>query len=412
MSKSCQSCESSEIKLLLDLGLQPVQNRFASEPHSHDYYHPLNLGQCQNCSLIQLIDPVPVIEMIPKVDWLKYNEPEDHLEDLAGIICDLKDLPENPVALGITYKDDSLLNQLKEKAFRRTSRINPLQDLGITQKGVAGETIIPKITSKAVNNLTDKYGYFDVVIARHVLEHAIDAKDFLSLIWDVLNPGGYIVFEVPDCNKEMDNNDYTMPWEEHILYFVPETLKEFFTYTSYDFVQLKLYPFQTEDIQIVIVQKIESSKKKNLDYDSADTFPEVCKKFEDYAHGFFQYKKIINAYLKEYFLSVGKIAFFGAGHRAIMYIKGMEIEGFIDFIIDDMELKKNLYLAGTSLQIKSSESLEKENISLCLLCVSIQHEDKIIKKFHKFVNKGGIFASIHNMQEKSLFKRAIGKIQL
>ena len=72
---------------------------------------------------------------------------EDHLEDLAGIICDLKDLPENPVALGITYKDDSLLNQLEEKAFRRTSRINPLQDLGITQKGVAGETIIPKISN-------------------------------------------------------------------------------------------------------------------------------------------------------------------------------------------------------------------------------------------------------------------------
>jgi SAM-dependent methyltransferase len=410
--KNCQACESSAIKIVLDLGPQPVQNRFPSKPHSEDYYHPLTLGQCQNCSLIQLIDPVPASEMIPRVDWLKYNEPENHLDDLAGIVCDLKDLPENPVALGITYKDDSLLKQLKEKAFRRTCRINPEQDLSITQKGVAGETIIPKITSDVVNNLTDKYGYFDVIVARHVLEHALDTKAFLSIIWDVLKPGGYIVFEVPDCNKEMDNNDYTMPWEEHILYFVPETLKAFFAYTSYDLVQSKLYPYKTEDIQIAIVQKIESSKRKILNYVSADTLPEVFKKFEDYAEGFFQYKKIINTYLKDYSLSVGKIAFFGAGHRTVMYIKAMEIEDFIYFIIDDTEHKQNLYLAGTSLQIKSSESLEKENLSLCLFCLSIQHEDKIIKKFHKFVSEGGVFASTHNMQEKSLFKRAKEKFQL
>ena len=123
MRKNCQACESTAIKLLLDLGLQPVQNRFASSPHSDDYYHPLILGQCQNCSLIQLIDPAPVSEIIPRVDWLKYNEPEDHLDELADIVCDLKDLPEKPVAFGITYKDDSFLKRLEKKSFGRTCAV-------------------------------------------------------------------------------------------------------------------------------------------------------------------------------------------------------------------------------------------------------------------------------------------------
>ena len=95
-----------------------------------------------------------------------------------------------------------------------------------------------------------------------------------------------------------------------------------------------------------------------------------------------------------------------------MYIKAMEIEDFIDFIIDDIEHKQNLYLAGTSLQIKSSKSLEKENISLCLFCLSIQHEDKLIKKHHKFVSEGGVFASTHSMQKKSLFKIAKENFQI
>jgi len=406
MKKICQACETTAVKILLDLGLQPVQNRYASKPHSEDYYHPLTIGQCQNCSLIQLIDPVPVSEIIPRVDWLKYNEPEEHLDELSDIVCALKDLPEKPVACGITYKDDSLLKRLDERSFGGTWRIEPEHDLGITKKGIAGETIIPKITSDSVNNLTDKYGYVDVIIARHVLEHALDTKAFLSIIWDVLKPGGYIVFEVPDCAKEIDNNDYTMPWEEHILYFVPETLKVFFDYTFYDLVQFRQYSYKTEDVQIAIVQKTESFKKKNLDPVLVDILPESFKKFEDYAEGFFLYQKIIHSYLKEYSSSEGKVVIFGAGHRSVMYVKAMQIEEFIEFIIDDTEHKQNLYLAGTSLQIKSSEFLEKEEISLCILCLSIQHEDGIIIKHHKFISEGGIFASTHSIQKKSLFKIA------
>jgi hypothetical protein len=406
MNKCCHACEESAVKILLDFGLQPVQNRFAISPNSDDYYNPLTLGQCQNCSLIQLTEPVPISEIIPRVDWLKYNEPEDHLDELSDIVCSLKGLPENPVACGITYKDDSLLKRLDERSFGRTWRIEPEHDLGLTQKGISGETIIPKITHNSVSSITDKYGFVDVLIARHVLEHALDAKAFLSIIWDILKPGGYIVFEVPDCNKEMENNDYTMPWEEHILYFVPETLKSFFGYTSYDLVQYKQYPYKTEDVQIAIVKKNENSEKINLNSTLFDVVPEAFKKFEDYTKSFFQYKKIIYSYLKEYLKSEGKIAIFGAGHRTVMYIKAMKIENFIDFIIDDTEYKQNLYLAGTSLQIKSSELLKKDNISLCLLCLSIQHEEKIIKKNHKFVSDGGIFASTHSIQEKSLFKRA------
>tara|TARA_B110000008_G_C16970350_1_gene563682 strand:- start:1390 stop:2625 length:1236 start_codon:yes stop_codon:yes gene_type:complete len=406
MNKSCKGCEANAIKILLDFGLQPVQNRFASSPHSDDYYNALILGQCQNCSLIQLINPVPSSEIIPRVDWLKYNEPEDHLDELSEIICALKGLPENPVACGITYKDDSLLKRLDERLFRKTWRIEPNHDLGLTQKGIAGETIIPNITNDSISRITQKYGFVDVIIARHVLEHAMDTKAFLSIIWNILKPGGFIVFEVPDCTKEIENKDYTMPWEEHILYFVPDTLKLFFSNTSYDLVKFKQYPYKTEDIQIAIVQKNENSERKNFNLPLFDVVPEAFKKFEDYAKSYDQYKNIIHSYLKEYFSNEGKIAIFGAGHRTVMYIKAMKIENFIDFIIDDTKYKQNLYLAGTSLKIKSSEFLKKDNISLCLLCLSIQHEEKIIKKNHKFVSDGGIFASTHSIQKESLFKIA------
>ena len=401
MKKTCQGCRENTVMVLIDFGSQPVCNRFSNTPYVDDYFHPLILGQCQNCSLIQLMDLIPVEEIIPRVDWLKYKEPEGHLNSLSDIVSNLKDLPEKPIACGITYKDDSLLKRLKERAFERIWRIEPEQDLGIAQKGVAGETIIPKLTTDSVKNITDKYGCVDVVIARHILEHALDTQDFLSIIWKFLKPGGYVVFEVPDCTKQLEGKDYTMPWEEHILYFVPETLKAIFDHTSFELTKFCHYSYKIEDVQIAIKQKKVASIKKNI-----QPMPDNFRLSEEYAESFEKHRVRIYSYLKEYVSKVGKVAFYGAGHLSVMLVKSLKIEDFIEFIVDDTELKQGLYLPGTCLKIKSPKLLVKENISLCVLCLSVEYEEIVKKKNHLFIDKGGIFVSAFSMQKNSLFKIA------
>jgi hypothetical protein len=408
LKKNCQICENNAVKILLDFGLLPLCNRFSSSPNKESYYYPLILGQCESCGLIQLTETVPASEITPIVDWLKYSEPEDHLDSLAKIICDLKNLPDNPVACGITYKDDSLLMRLKENSFVKTWRIDPEQDLGIIQKGIAGETIIPKLTTSSVSNISDKYGFVDVVIARHILEHALDTQAFLSLIWNMIKPGGYIVFEVPDCTKQLKFNDYSMPWEEHILYFIPETLKSSFGYTSYDLVKYLHYPYKTEDAQVVIVQKPQVIKlNKNIQITS-DKFISA----NEYADNYKNHKHIVYSYLKEYVSKVGKIVFYGAGHLSVMLIKSLNIENFIECVVDDTEHKQGLYLPGTSLLIRPSEFLKNENISLCILSLSVEYEDRIVNNNQQFVDKGGVFLSAFSMQENSLFNSARNNLQL
>ena len=401
MNKNCQICGENSVKVLLDFGPQPLSNRFSDTPHSEDYFHPLILGQCQNCSLIQLMDLIPAIEIIPRVEWLRYTEPEGHLDNLADIISTLEDLAEKPVACGITYKDDSLLKRVKEGSFEKLWQTDPEEDLGINQKGIAGETIIPRLTADSVKNITDKYGCVDVVIARHILEHAKDTQAFLSVIWNILKPGGYIVFEVPDCTKQLKNKDYSMLWEEHILYFVPATLKTIFDYTSYELAKFCYYPYKIEDVQVAIIRKREISTRKNIQ--------PIIENFvlpEEYAESFDKHRMIIFSYLRKYVLKAGKVAFYGAGHLSVMLIKSLQIEEFIEFIVDDSEHKQALYLPGTSLQIKTPKLLIKEKISLCILCLNVEYEDIVMKKNYEFVDGGGVFASAFPMQNNSLFKIA------
>ena len=72
--------------------------------------------------------------------------------------------------------------------------------------------------------LEKKYGIMDFIIVRHILEHAHKPINFLSSIRNLVRDGGYLIIEVPDNKKMLDNKDYCYLWEEHIGYFTKDTI--------------------------------------------------------------------------------------------------------------------------------------------------------------------------------------------
>jgi len=398
---NCQGCGSTHLKKIIDFGLLPISNQFKINTDRNDFLSPLILKQCQTCALIQIRNTIPLKEMIPKVDWIKYREPEDHLDTQAEIICNILDQKHIRSACGITYKDKSFLDRLSKKGFKGNWIIDPLIDLNILQKGVASETILPKLTKVAVRTLIEKYGYVDLVVARHILEHAPNTLEYISLISALLKPGGYIFFEVPDCSKQLRHNDYTMPWEEHILYFVPETLKNIFNHTEFEIIDYKNYEYPTENSQVVILKK-SMGESKNKSFDISN----LIKLAEDYSVGYENQKHKVITYLQKYNLKKGKIAFYGAGHLAVMIIAIYNLENFIEFIVDDTNEKHGYYLPGTKLVIKPSSALLEEKISLCILCLSVENQSKVLERNKNYIASGGKFLSIFPVQENSLISVA------
>ena len=73
---------NGEVKLLPDFGMQPIANRYLSNSADEENLFSMKPGQCQNSGLIQLIDPVPCYEQVPRYDWITYTVPE---EDHCGL---------------------------------------------------------------------------------------------------------------------------------------------------------------------------------------------------------------------------------------------------------------------------------------------------------------------------------------
>ncbi|MCP4351301.1 MAG: class I SAM-dependent methyltransferase [Desulfobacterales bacterium] len=398
---TCKLCRKEKVTVLLDCGMQPICNRYLADPWDDEYKHRMAMGQCEYCGAVQIIDPVQAKKILPRYDWIKYNEPEGHLDELVEIICNLPGLNQESAVCGISFKDDSTLARLNKKGFEQTWRLDPQNDLNINYPGAGLETIQENLTPESANRIVQKHGACDVVIVRHILEHAHDVSGFINALKQLTAPEGYIIFEIPGCELGLENGDYSIIWEEHIFYFTRETFRNCLAIGGLSPVRFECYPYLIENSLIGIAQIQKDGKSDYLPGDITGKDMDMAKA---YAEGFPKYRDKITKFLSEYKRDQGKIAVFGAGHIACTFLNLFGLKDYIEFIADDNPNMKGLFMSGSRLPIYESAALAKHDIRLCLLTLGPESEEKVIRNNQGFLERGGTFASVFPASKYTLFQ--------
>lgn len=387
----CCICSAGGVVELLDAGEQPVSNRFVKDPSFMQYTHSMVLGQCTACGLLQIVNPVPATELLSPYQWVTYNEPEGHLDAVTRIITNLPDITQDSFILGISFKEDTTLQRLRNKGFKKLHRLDQEKDLGITTKNAGLETIQAKVNIELISQLAHKLGKVDVLVVRHILEHAANPLYFMEALQQMVKPNGYVIFEVPDFSNLLDCFDYSSLWEEHIVYFTPETFKNSLACGGFSIFNFEVYPYPTENSLVAIVQPDSGLRgavpAKNI-------LLEEQQKATNYANHFPKKHTATTSYLTEFKENHGKIAMFGAGHIACMYINLMGPRDIVEFVVDDDPNKDGLFMPGSLLPIYGSQRLVQEQIKFCPTSLSPESKLKVINKNQAFINQGGKFVSI------------------
>ncbi|MBU1199357.1 MAG: class I SAM-dependent methyltransferase [Nanoarchaeota archaeon] len=398
---TCSVCKEEKVKVLLDFGMQPVCNRFLKKPEEvkGEYKHSLMIGQCLTCGSIQVVNSFPVAELKPEHTWIvRYAEPEEHLDNLADKIANLAGLNPESKFLGISFKDVSLIERMKHKGFENVHCLDTKKDLLITE--IAGvESVQDKFTVEKSRELVKKHGRYDIIIARHILEHVYSPKDFMDSLKELLKPEGYIIIEVPGCDQAFELFDYTIPWEEHTLYFTRQSFKHFFGFAGLNIESFEEidYPLESSLIVIARLKKKQNVSDSSL-FPTKDFLSKELELGDAFAKGFSRREKELKNYLSD----KKGVALFGAGHLACSYINFFDIKEQIDFVVDDDPNKKGLFMAGSGIPIFGSGALVEKNIGLCLLSLNPRNEDKVIQKNQAFINNKGIFLSIFPSSKHAL----------
>ena len=91
--------------LLLDLGLQPISNRFLKKKYEKYPKFPFKVDISEKTGLISLNKPFPVHEIKPRYDWITCSEPEDHLDSLVETLIQLPDITKKSVIGSFSFKE-------------------------------------------------------------------------------------------------------------------------------------------------------------------------------------------------------------------------------------------------------------------------------------------------------------------
>jgi SAM-dependent methyltransferase len=399
----CLLCGQDQCASLIDFGPQPICHHFfdGSQPETR---HPFRLGQCQACGLAQLLDPVPSRLLTPRFDWITYNEPEAHLDALVDILRGLPGITPQSGICGVSFKENSTRERLAKLGFHNSWQIDFQEDLGIADPRAGVEVAHERIRPGLEQRLHAKHGAPDMVLVRHILENTRDPLGFLEALRRLVKPGGYIVFDSPDSARGFDLCDYTMLWEDHTFYFVESTFQMCLQRGGFTLARFEQYRSPHENCLVAIAQPVAVPGPASLSPASLEQEKDRLARF---AKGWEPRRQAMRKLFQEW-RQRGKIALFGAGHRAVMFVNLLGLADLIDFVVDDHPRKRGLRLPGSRLPIVGSDVLAGNEVKLCLSSLGPDSEAKVVQKFSQFVAQGGTFASIYHTRPGSLLNFIAG----
>ena len=345
----CAGCRSKTTMKLWELGSQPLSFEFESGLEAPRIN--LTLLECSKCGLIQLENGLnkKLLNTLP--NWVTYQEPEDHLNELEDLCRAEGVWKEGSKILGLSDHDSHFLDLIEEKEGIYSD--NPLE--GIRPN--------PWETEKIIDQILEKGSYYDVIVTRRILEHFENPNQVLMKLHKF--GAKKLLIEIPDSGKSLEQGDVTMLWEEHKCYFSPSSFKNLLTETGWVIKSEWVWEDTQEDTRCVLVEPGKGKKIKN------DSFIGV-----NFKNKVFENRIGLHSILS----NKGTNAIFGVGHRSVAFLNYHHLGQYITSAYDDHKMKLGRKLPGTDITIKSTEDFDPDT-AICLLAMGPSASKRVREKF-------------------------------
>ena len=219
MLKKCRACGSTEVEIILDLGMMPLAGGFLNDKSefSNEVKYDLKTYICNHCSLIQILDPVD-----PKILFTDYSFSSStvlplvkHFEDFAEWIVS-KYKPRSVLEFGC---NDGIL-------------LDPLKKLGIEVFGVDASPNIVQVAQKKGLDVTHAFFDFqfakkhlmsnqkvDVISGSNAFAHNDKPETILEAAKSLLNNDGTLILEFMYAGDLFEQVQWDTLYHEHLTFY-------------------------------------------------------------------------------------------------------------------------------------------------------------------------------------------------
>lgn len=379
--KKCLCCDNDDLRTILDLGDQPLANSYHLNEKLEKF--PLKLNVCQKCWHLQLSHAINPDLMFKNYLYVsgtsktlnEYFEWFTYFTLLYGT--------KRETILDIACNDGTQLDYFKSVGFK-TYGIDPAENLSSLSKNKGHEIIVDYFNEHSIEKLNGQK--FDVITAQNVFAHNTYPLEFLNMCETILNDDGYLFIQTSQSNM-VKNNEFDTVYHEHISFFNVNSMNELIKRSN-----LYLNDVVKSDIHgtsFIFVISRNPTQNKNLSKMFTDFSEDKLNEMLSYVvyslNSYkitFELKKQIDTYKQNGYNIIG----YGAAAKGNTLLNFGKIK--LDYIVDDNEMKHNLYTPGMDILIKPPEFIIELDVNVPILFVPLAWNfyNEIKEKIKKYRN--------------------------
>lgn len=378
MSMACQLCANFDTVEILNLGKQPLANKYpTAEQFATEDFLPLSAYFCPQCKNVQLGTIVSRELMFEDYYYLSSVNTGlvRHFEGLARKLAGVRFVVDVGSNDGILLKP---LNRLGLKAVGVEPSINVSKianDQGLT-------TICSFFNSDVASELEKSYGKPDIVVASSVFTHLEDPHQFIDAVRQLLASDGRFIIEVEYIGNILRTIQFERFYLDRIFYYSLTSLWRLFDAHEMIVADVDHIEPHGGSLQVTIQHKVPgvtpSAKVVALLKDEEANL--TVGKLHEFRSNVDTQIAAFRDLLAEYKRSNVKVAGYGAPARVSTICNYGDIgPSLIEFTVDDNPLKQSKFTPGTHIPIVPKTHLDEHRPDV-LVVFSYEYLDDIRKK--------------------------------
>jgi hypothetical protein len=393
--KHCRLCGSFRIATILHLNDTPLEDQFVSQEKKAivQPVYPLDLAICEDCGYVHL--PHIVNPEASYTDYVYVSGVtvglRSHYDQYAKEIIGEFVTPEGSVVVDLGSNDGSMLASFKRLGMKAVG-VEPASSIAMQANESGLTTINAFFTDEVARQILDTHGSASVVTANYMYANVDDVSGFTKNVTKVLTPDGIFVMQTGYHPEQMKINMFDYIYHEHFSYFTVEVLKNIFSKCGLELIHVEKKSPKGGSIRVVGQLKngnriVDSSVEKTIAEEQQTGMREI-ETYQKFALELAKLKRELLDRLSHLKRAGYKIAGFGASHSTTTLLYHLEIAPFIEYLIDDNEMKQGLYSPGYHLPVYSSEKLYEDKPDYVVI-LAWQHQASITARHQKYLGNGG-----------------------
>lgn len=226
----CRSCDSRNLFLALDLGESPIANRLLVSGEQPGQAFPLQLRICSDCSLGQVGEfesresiflDYPYLSSTSQT-WIESNK------QFAREVSEAENLAPGELVIELASNDGYLLKAFQERGMA-VQGIEPAKNVAEIANAEGVPTISEFFGLQLARKLRSQGLNPRILIAKNVVAHVPDVKDFVEGISELAGPETLVVVEAPTISQILVGLQFDTIYHEHFSYLSAKALDELFS---------------------------------------------------------------------------------------------------------------------------------------------------------------------------------------